>query len=163
MAHEGCILHPYNDSVNFSTVGVGHLINRRPVNEADKKLYANFTKQDAINLLHQDVSQFVKSVNALLIHPVSQNQFDAMVSLAFNVGIGNFSKSSVLRYTNAQKYTEASEAFMSWNKAGGAVVKGLTKRRGDEQALYLTKDVIQEVVITTSGGMVGTVQKDVAC
>lgn len=66
------------------------------------------------------------------------NQLGAMVSLAYNIGIGNFRKSSVLRLHNQGKFAEAASAFAMWNKAGGKVRAGLTRRRAAEAALYLT-------------------------
>ena len=141
--HEGCVLHPYNDAAGYATIGIGRLIAKRPVNEADKKQYAVFTETDALNLLHTDVSQFVQGVNTLVTNKdINQNQFDAMVSLAFNVGMGNFANSSVLRFTNTKQYDKASAAFLLWNKAGGKVLAGLTKRRQDEANLYLTKALV---------------------
>lgn len=141
--HEGCILKPYNDSVGYATIGIGHLIGKRPVNEADKKQYAVFAEADALTLLHTDVSQFVQGVNTLVTNKdITQNQFDAMVSLAFNVGMGNFANSSVLKYTNTKQYDKASASFLLWNKAGGKVLAGLTKRRQNESKLYLTKALV---------------------
>ena len=133
---EGCRLIPYNDSVGYATVGVGHLIGKRKVTADDLAKYKGFTDADALRLLKEDVSGFVKSLNTLLSSPVTQNQFDAMVSLAFNIGVGNFTKSSVLRFTNAKEFDRAAEAFKSWNKAGGKVLTGLTNRRLKESQLY---------------------------
>jgi lysozyme len=60
-----------------------------------------------------------------------------MVSLAFNVGLGNFEKSSVLRYHNAGQYQQAADAFLLWDKAAGRVMAGLTRRRHQEREMYL--------------------------
>ena len=66
-----------------------------------------------------------------------QNQFDAMVSLCYNIGPGNFAKSSVARLHKAGQYTGAASAFLLWNKAGGKILSGLVKRRKAERNLYL--------------------------
>jgi len=69
--------------------------------------------------------------------PTSDNQFGAMVSLAYNIGIGNFRASSVLRFHRAGDHIDAGHAFASWNKAGGRVLAGLVTRRAAEAKLYL--------------------------
>lgn len=68
--------------------------------------------------------------------PTTQGQFDAMVSLAYNIGNGNFNKSSVLRFHKAGNETGAAASFALWNKAAGRVMKGLTRRRAEEAAMY---------------------------
>ena len=85
------------------------------------------------------VSKFANSVRKLLKTPcVTQGQFDALCSFAYNAGAGNLSKSSMLSYTNAGDKTAAADAFLQWNKAAGKVMNGLTKRREAEKALYLS-------------------------
>ena len=69
--------------------------------------------------------------------PTTQNQFDAMVSLCYNIGAGNFRKSTVLREHRSANYSQAAKAFLMWNKAGGKVLNGLVARREAEKALYL--------------------------
>ena len=68
----------------------------------------------------------------------TQNQLDAMTCLAYNIGLGNFAKSSVLRYGKRGEHRRAAEAFKLWNKAGGVVLKGLVRRRDAEAELYWT-------------------------
>lgn len=70
--------------------------------------------------------------------PATQNQFDAMMSLLYNIGAGNFRTSSVLRHHKARDYAPAQRAFALWNKANGRVMGGLVKRRAAEAALYGT-------------------------
>lgn len=67
----------------------------------------------------------------------TQAQFDAMVSLAYNIGLGNFRTSTVLRKHNAGDFQGAADAFPMWNKAGGRVMKGLQRRRAAERQVYL--------------------------
>jgi len=96
------------------------------------------TRED---LLRQDLKTFQDGVDDFLEGDTSDNQFGAMVSLAFNIGLGNFRKSSVLRDHNASNPKAASDAFLMWDKAGGRVLAGLERRRQEERALYLTPDL----------------------
>lgn len=87
-------------------------------------------------LLRADLARFESAVTKLVAVNVTQNQYDAMVSLAFNIGISAFSKSSVLRHTNARNWDAAAKSFALWNKGGGKVLAGLTRRRAAEAALF---------------------------
>ena len=69
---------------------------------------------------------------------LTQNEFDALVSLIYNIGAGNFQKSTLLKVLNQEKYDAAANQFLRWNKAGGNVLAGLTKRREHERELFLT-------------------------
>jgi len=69
---------------------------------------------------------------------VTQNQLDAMTSLAYNIGLGAFGRSTVLRKTRKAKFDEAADAFLMWKKSGGVVLKGLVRRRVAERAMYLS-------------------------
>ncbi len=72
--------------------------------------------------------------------PTTDNQFGAMCSLAYNIGVGNFLGSSVLRFHHGGDHQAAGTAFGAWNKGGGRVLPGLVRRRAAEAALYLTAD-----------------------
>jgi GH24 family phage-related lysozyme (muramidase) len=92
-------------------------------------------------------ARFVKSLKiredavtkAIGTAPTTQNQFDAMVALAYNIGMSAFAGSSVLRFHKLGKYESAADSFKLWNKAKGVILNGLTKRRAAEAALYLSK------------------------
>jgi len=71
--------------------------------------------------------------------PTNQNQFDAMLSLAYNIGMGAFEKSTLLRLHRNTEHEAAADEFLKWNKAGGKVLDGLTRRRSAERKLYLGK------------------------
>lgn len=73
------------------------------------------------------------------IVPLSQNQFDALVSLVYNIGETAFSNSTLLKKLNAKDYQGAADQFPRWNKGGGQVLKGLVRRRADERDLFLKK------------------------
>ena len=110
------------------------------------------TEARAEELLREDLERFERGV-AKLAPNATQEQFDAMVSLAFNIGTGDldlndgdtkeegFTASSVLRHHRAGRHAQAAEAFALWNKAGGRVQKGLVRRRAAEAALYRSAGV----------------------
>lgn len=93
------------------------------------------SEAEADGLLRRDLDRFEQAVDNAA-PGASQAQFDAMVSLAFNIGVGAFLRSSVLRLHKAGDFRRAAEAFGMWNKAGGRVLPGLTRRRAAEAALY---------------------------
>jgi lysozyme len=90
-------------------------------------------------ILAQDLRRFERGV-LRLCPAASGNQgvFDALVSFAFNVGLGNLQRSSLRMKTNRGDFDEAADEFLKWTKAGGRVLPGLVKRRNDERALYLS-------------------------
>lgn len=97
------------------------------------------TQEEAERRFDEYVAKWCKDINALLKVPLSQNQYIALFSLAWNIGIANLKKSSVLRLINEGKPTaEVAQAFMSWTKAGGKVMKGLVRRRQKESKLFLS-------------------------
>jgi len=128
---EGCKLTSYKDIAGVWTIGYGHT---GP--DVVEGLVWRQTKADA--QLSKDVAERVPQVlSACKVEP-NENQLAALVCLAFNIGIGAFKKSTVLRLHNAGSFAEAATAFSMWNKAGGRVRAGLTRRRAAEAALYLT-------------------------
>lgn len=130
---EGCELTAYRDIAGVWTIGYGHT--GPSVVEGLK-----WTQDRADNQLLADVMVRAHEVaKACKVDP-NENQLAAMVSLAYNIGVGAFRRSSVLRLHNEGKFAEAASAFSMWNKAGGQVRAGLTRRRAAETALYLTPD-----------------------
>ena len=127
---EGCVLKVYLDAIGLPTIGYGHLI--KP-----GESFTKITQKEAEDLLKSDAQIFVDGVNKLLEVNVTQNQFDALVSIAFNIGLGNLKSSTLLRLINAGDYKGAADQFPRWNKAGGKVLNGLTKRRNAERDLFL--------------------------
>lgn len=98
------------------------------------------TQDDAERYLQLAVQKFAAQVEAMIRVPVSENQFGAIVSLAYNIGTGAFSSSTLLKRLNAGDYAGAADAILMWDKAGGKVMKGLQRRRKAERALFLTGD-----------------------
>ena len=132
---EGLRLKPYLDSVNIPTIGYGNTfyLDGKKVTMLDKPI----TKGEAFEMFKIIADGFARQVEKKLTKPVNQNQFNALVSLAYNIGIGNFYKSTLLRYVNLNpKDGNIAKEFLKWNKARGQVLKGLTSRRMKESSLY---------------------------
>lgn len=101
------------------------------------KLGMVWTEQQAEDALAKEVSRFEDAVNRLVTVPINQNEFDALVSFAYNCGEGALAKSSILRRLNKGDRKGAAQAFHLWNKGGGRVLAGLVSRRAREAALFL--------------------------
>lgn len=95
-----------------------------------------WTLEQAERRLEQDVQKFADGVAAVVKVATNQNQMGAMISLAYNIGLGAFSGSTLLRKLNAGDYNGAKEQFARWNRAGGRVMAGLTRRRSAEAAKF---------------------------
>lgn len=95
------------------------------------------TKEQAYEQLERDLAVFENGVERLVSKPINQDQFDALVSFSFNLGLGSLSRSSVLRKVNADPSDPTiRDSFAMWNKAGGKVLAGLVKRRKAEADWY---------------------------
>lgn len=129
--HEGFRARAYKCPADVWTIGYGHT---RGVNNGDV-----ITKEQGERFLIQDVQTAEREVNShgLIIN---QNQFDALVSFVFNVGVGNFSRSTLLRKlkVNTNDSTISYE-FSRWKNGGGKVLPGLVKRRKEESELYFKR------------------------
>lgn len=131
---EGLRLTPYLDSGGRWTVGWGHLMH------ADDDKHQPITREVAVNLLMFDTHSAVSDVNELVTVDLLQRQFDALVDFVFNLGHGNFLKSSLLKHLNANTMMTAAGEFPKWNRVNGAPDKGVTKRRIAEQAMFVNGD-----------------------
>lgn len=131
---EGCELTAYKCSAGVLTIGYGHT--GKDVTDG-----LTITGEKAETLLREDLQKFEKAVEKYVKVELNQNQFDALVSLAYNIGSGSFSKSTLLKKLNAGDYTEAAEQFLVWNKMTVNGVKkesdGLKNRRQKERELFL--------------------------
>jgi lysozyme len=126
---EGCRLEAYLCPANVWTIGYGHT-------GADVVKGLKVSQETADILLRRDLLKFEAAVERAA-GPAYQNQFDAMVSLCYNIGPTAFAKSSVARLHKNGQYANAAQAFLLWNKGGGKVLPGLVKRRNAERNLYL--------------------------
>ena len=128
------------DWVEGATIGYGHLISQAEWNQSGDLYKNGITETQAKELFVQDLAPFVDGVNAKVTATISQNQFDALVILAFNIGLGGFRSSSVLKLVNnpsAQTdYPDLEAAWKAWNKSQGKVMKGLENRRNAEWNIY---------------------------
>ncbi|RPA32103.1 lysozyme [Shewanella vesiculosa] len=125
VAHEGMRKVAYVDPVGIVTVCAGHT--------KSAKLGQVKTAAECAELLKQDAADAGKSVKRLVKTPVTQRQYDALVSFVFNVGETSFAKSSLLRKINANDCWGAGKEFSRWTYAGGQQLPGLVKRRADER------------------------------
>ena len=106
----------------------------------DIKMGMTWTKEQADARFARDLTRFEQTVrDAIADTPTTQNQFDAMVSLCYNIGGANFTSSTLVKKHNARDYAGAAEQFGRWNKQAGKVLNGLTRRRAEEAALYRSK------------------------
>jgi GH24 family phage-related lysozyme (muramidase) len=131
---EGCKLTAYQCPAKKCTIGYGHT---GKVDGTAITKGMRVTEAKAIELLKVDLISFEKSVNNLVKVKLTENQFAALVSFTYNVGAGNLKRSTLLRKLNAGDYIGAATEFVKWNKAGGIVLTGLTRRRKEEQALFM--------------------------
>jgi lysozyme len=140
-------LDPYLDPVGIWTIGWGHAIVvgkdflRGKENKAKAfALYpGGLTMQEAETLLRADVMDKCRDVDSLVKVSLNDNQYAAIVSFTFNLGVGNLKQSTLLKKLNAGDFEGASKEFGKWVKAGGKTLPGLIRRRAAEQALFNTK------------------------
>lgn len=117
------------------TVGYGSTrINGKPIGKGTK-----ITTEEAEQFLEQDLKTFEDGVTQNVSIELTQNQFDALVCFVYNVGLGNFKKSTLLKKLNAGKVVEAADEFLKWDKSKGEALPGLTRRRKAERALFLSE------------------------
>lgn len=95
------------------------------------------TTEEADVLLEEDLKTFEDGVNRLVSVELTQNQFDALVSFVYNLGVGSLQKSTLLKRVNAGLFEEAADEFLKWDKANGKKLPGLTRRRKAECELFL--------------------------
>ncbi len=146
--HEGVRTKPYRCPALLWTVGVGHVIDPNHIRvkfDERKNLpipdgWDRVLSMAEVNdILVQDLAGFERGVLRLCPQNLTQGRFDALVSFAFNVGLGNLQRSTIRMKHNRGDFKGAAEAFMAWTKAGGKELPGLVKRRKDESALYASE------------------------
>jgi len=124
----------YPDAAKNPTIGIGHKIK---IPKEQPLLTATISRAEAIVLLRQDIVVAERAVNDLVVVPISQTKFDALVSLVYNIGRGNSAKSKLLSAINSNvSETIIRQEWLEWRMSGGRVLKGLELRREDELAFY---------------------------
>lgn len=142
-------LDPYICPASIWTIGFGHSIfynNKQLTEERDpfgiiaKRLYPKgITMKEAELLLELDSNNVASQISRVIKVKVNENEFSALVSLAFNIGSENFTNSTLLKKLNKGDYAGAVDQFSVWRKSKGKVLSGLVKRRAAEKALFLKK------------------------
>jgi len=130
---EGCVLHAYKpvETEKYWTIGYGHY-------GSDVREKMEISQKEADNLLIFDLRVYDYAVNSLVKVKLNQNQFDSLVSFAYNCGREALRTSTLLKKVNAKDFIGASEEFDKWVHGGGKVLNGLVKRRKAEKELFLT-------------------------
>lgn len=134
--YEGFRAKPYLCPAKIPTIGYGatYYTDGRKVTLKD----APISEADADKLLDKMLGKYEDAVNRYVQVPINQNQFDALVSFCYNLGQENLRNSTLLKKVNSKDYKGAADQFLRWNRAGGKVLAGLTKRRTDERKLFLS-------------------------
>lgn len=125
---EGCELEAYKCPAGVWTIGYGHI---KGVQEGDV-----ITEQQADDMLVEELEEYENYIHNLVSCPLNQNQFDALVSWVYNLGSSNLQASTLLKVLNVGDYAGVPAQMLRWNKAGGKVLEGLTRRRQAEADLF---------------------------
>lgn len=133
ISFEGIRLQAYKCPAGVWTIGVGST--QPPVKPGEE-----ITKKEAMDRFDRDLVKFEKAVDRLVTVPLTQNQFDALVSFTFNVGEGALAKSTLLKKLNAGNYDAVPAELMKWTKGGGKELPGLVRRRRAECAMWRSVD-----------------------
>jgi len=133
--YEGLVLDAYLCPAKVPTIGYGNTFYE---DGSKVKMGDKITKERAIELFENILeNNFASQVKRLIKSRVKNNQFSALVSFAYNVGVGNLKRSTLLKLVNSNPNDPAiRQQFMRWNRAGGKVLLGLTRRRESEANLY---------------------------
>lgn len=155
---EGYRDKPYLCSASMWTIGWGHVLYQdqirlpilrkegytgllRPEYKLKPEDDRVWSKEELVEIFKADLVSFERGVlrfAANLDRPEHQHKFDACVAFSFNVGLGNFQRSTIRQKILREEWDAAADAFMQWTKAGGKVLKGLVRRRDAERALFLS-------------------------
>ena len=148
---EGEVIHPdcscqrvYNDVAGFPTIGIGHLLTKDELTSGKILIFGIATKyrngltdEQVDRLLTQDLAGPEGAVNSGVTVSLTQYQFDALISFAFNIGRQAFYSSTLRRILNESKYEQVPVQLRRWNRSGGRVIGGLTNRREKEIKLFI--------------------------
>ncbi|CDH23141.1 lysozyme [Xenorhabdus bovienii] len=132
-SYEGLRLHAYPDPATGAepwTIGYGHTKGVKPEQI--------ITEQQAETFLHEDLIPIYAEIQRVVKVPLTQGQFDALCSFIFNLGVGNFIHSTLLKKLNLADYQGAAEEFLKWDRADGRVLADLRVRRASEQKMFMS-------------------------
>jgi len=136
--YEGFSSTPYLCPAGVPTIGYGTTV--YPENVVVTMNDDPITKREGALYLLEDVNiEYAPSVDELVTSDINQSQFDAMTSFTYNVGVGAFSESTLLKYNNTEEWQMAADEFLKWVYADGEVLQGLVNRRETERSLYLSE------------------------
>ena len=131
--YEGFSPQAYQDSVGVWTIGYGMTrINGQPV-----KAGMTITEDQAIQIVQQEVNKLWSQIESIVKVPINDNQMNALVDFAYNLGFNALKTSTLMKKLNAGDFTGAANEFTRWVYAGGKVLPGLVKRRDAEKQLFL--------------------------
>ena len=122
--NEGYVGQTYKDVVGVPTIGFGETQGVKPGQTT--------TPPQALRKLLESADKSAAGIKQCITVPITQGEYDAYLSLSYNIGVGAFCGSSLVKKLNAQDYTGACQEILKWNRAGGVVQPGLTKRRYEE-------------------------------
>jgi lysozyme len=132
---EGFSAAPYLCPAGVWTIGYGST--RYPDHSRVQPTDKPVTESEAVAILAATLTDYETGVLNLVEVDMTQNQFDALVSFAYNLGLQNLKTSTLLRFMNNGQYAHVAEQFARWNKAAGKVLPGLVRRRAAERDLFL--------------------------
>lgn len=148
---EGCMLKAYFDVANYLTIGIGHWISPEDkkrgyilAEDKDGIYYLNLelaikkgiTKEEAYNILDYELNLYEREVPKLVKVKLNDSQLISLISFSFNVGLGAFRKSTLLRLLNQGDYNAPVIELPKWRKAGGKIIQGLVNRREKEVKMW---------------------------
>ena len=158
---EGCYLKAYKCPAGVWTIGWG---TTEPIDGVKPHEGMVITQKQADELLIKNLNGYENAVNEYVTYSINQNQFDALVSFAYNCGNGALKTSTLLKKLNAGDVHGAANEFLRWNKANGKVLSGLTRRREAERKLFLKEEeeVVKNIKINLNGveKNVNAIEKD---
>lgn len=158
---EGCYLNAYKCPAGVWTIGWG---TTEPIDGVKPHEGMVITQKQADELLIKNLRGYENAVNEYVTYSINQNQFDALVSFAYNCGNGALKTSTLLKKLNAGDVHGAANEFLRWNKANGKVLNGLTRRRETERKLFLKEEeeVVKNIKINLNGveKNVNAIEKD---
>jgi len=146
--HEGVRYKPYRCPAKLWTIGVGHVLypeqGKMPIDQREKmplkpEDFREFSKDEVDRILEADLQRFVVGVQRYCPAGLNENRLGALVSFAFNVGLGTLQSSTLRQKHNRGDFEGVKQEFLKFTKAGGKVLPGLVKRRNDEIALYFAE------------------------